>query len=193
MNKLLSLLLFCSLFLSKPVFAHADHDFYIFDKSHTQILLKINHLGFSDFYLEVMDYKGGFYFETDTIEESMVTVTIDANSIDSDNAHLNEKLKGEDFFNTKVFPDISFKASQIKMTGENTGLLMGMLAIKGIVEPLTLDVTFNKAGENPFTKEYHAGFSATGKIKRSDYGITYGLPALGDEVEIILEVEAIRR
>jgi polyisoprenoid-binding protein YceI len=62
----------------------------------------------------------------------------------------------------------------------------------GVTKPVTLDVIFNKGGIHPYSKKYVAGFSATGKLNRSEFGMTYGLPGVGDEVNISIEVEGIR-
>ncbi|MDY7025166.1 MAG: YceI family protein [Pseudomonadota bacterium] len=166
---------------------------YDIDKSHTQIILTVNHLGFSDFYMEVMDYEGGFTFDPEAIADSTVNVVMDATSVRSDSEKLDGHLRGKDFFMADVYPDITFKSTGVEMTGENTGILKGNLTIKTFTKPVKLNVTFNKAGENPFSGAYHAGFSAKGTIKRSDFGIKYALPAVSDEVSIIIEIEGMRK
>ena len=68
--------------------------------------------------------------------------------------------------------------------------LHGDLTILGTTKPITLDLTLNQAGIHPMSEEPHVGFSATGSIKRSEFGMIYGVPAVGDDVHIIIEVEA---
>lgn len=167
-------------------------DTFRIDPTHTNVLVKANHIGFSNVYLKVRDVDGEFTFDEKNPEDSEVTVTMQANSIDGFDEKFNEHLHGNDFFSVETYPIITFASTGIEVTGENTAIITGDLTIKGMAQPATLNVTFNKAGKNPFATDYRAGFSATGTIKRSDYGITYAAPAVADEVGIVLEVEGIR-
>lgn len=182
-----------ALLVSSVAFPAFSADTYHIDPAHTNVLLKANHIGFSNVYLKVRDLNGEFVFDEQKPEESSVSVTMKANSIDGFDEKFNEHLHGPDFFDAAAFPDIGFVSNGVKVTGENTAEITGDLTIKGLSQPATLNVTFNKAGENPFAKDFRAGFSATGVIKRSDYGISYALPAVADEVGIVLEVEGIRK
>ena len=67
--------------------------------------------------------------------------------------------------------------------------LRSFLTLLGVTKPVTLDVTYNKSGVHPYSKKYVSGFSATGTLNRSDFGMTYGLPGVADEVRLIIEVE----
>ncbi|MBM3618935.1 MAG: polyisoprenoid-binding protein [Alphaproteobacteria bacterium] len=179
--------------IALPVSAFAKVEKYEFDPEHSSVLIKVNHLGYSNYYLKATEMLGDISFDKDKPENSSVSVTIQSASIDGNNAKLNTHLKGVDFFDTTNFPTITFASTGIKATGANTGQISGMLTIRGITQPAVLNATFNKEGENALTQDYRAGFSATTKIKRSDFGITYALPALGDEVELQIEVEAVRQ
>lgn len=167
-------------------------DTFRLDPKHTSVLLKTNHLGFSTVYLRVHEVDGEFTFDTEKPENSSVTVTMQAKSIDGFDQAFNDHLHGADFFLVESYPLITFASTGVEVTGENTAKITGDLTVKGLTQPATLHVTLNKAGENPFGKDYRAGFSATGTVKRSDYGITYALPAVADEVGIVLEVEGVR-
>lgn len=171
--------------------AHAADTFRI-DPTHTNVLLKANHIGFTNVYLKVHDVDGEFTFDQENPKDSEVSVTMQASSIDGFDEKFNEHLHGKDFFQVETYPLITFGSTDIEVTGENTAKITGDLTIKGLSQPTTLNVTFNKAGQNPFANDYRAGFSATGTIKRSDYGITYATPAVADEVGIVLEIEGIR-
>lgn len=167
-------------------------DTFRIDPTHTNVLVKANHIGFSNVYLKVRNVDGEFTFDQENPEDSEVTVTMQANSIDGFDEKFNEHLHGTDFFAVETYPLITFASTDIEVTGKDTAIITGDLTIKGMAQPATLNVTFNKAGKNPFASDYRAGFSATGTIKRSDYGITYAAPAVADEVGIVLEVEGIR-
>jgi len=204
---------FWALFLAvaiAPLSAHAEHhgtekdksehtkaaampEYYIFDKTHTQILFFVSHLGFSMSQGEFLDFDGHFIFDRAHPEKSSIDVSIKTESIDMDNEKWNKHMKNEDFFDVEKFPTMTFKSTGFDITGENTANITGDLTILDVTKPVTLTTTYNKSGVHPFNKEIVAGFSATASIKRSEWGMTYGLPGVGDDVEIRIEVEGYKR
>lgn len=187
---ILSLTVAFTFFFSEAVLAKTET--YHLDPLHSSVLIKTNHLGFSNYYLKATEVIGDIYFDKSKPEKSNVSVTINAESIDGNNAKLNTHLRGVDFFDTANYPTITFASTHIQITGDKTALITGMLTIRGLSQPVVLNATFNKEGENLLAQDYRAGFSATTVIKRSDFGMTYALPALGDEVELAIEAEAVR-
>ena len=175
-----------------PGQAKAQIETYIFDKAHTQILFFVDHLGFSMSQGEFLDYDGQFVLNRDAPDQSAVEVTIQTASIDMDNEKWDAHMKNEDFFDVGQFPTMTFKSTGIEMTGEEQATLTGDLTILGVTKPVTLDVKHNKSGVHPFNKKFVAGFSATGTVKRSEFGMTYGVPGVGDDVELRIEVEGFR-
>ena len=167
-------------------------DKYVFDKTHTQIIFFVKHLGFSFSEGEFLDFDGGFTFDTENPEQSSIDVTINTDSIDMDDEAWDKHMKNEDFFNVAEYPTMAFKSTLIEVTGEDTAKITGDLTILDVTKPVTLDVKMNGAGKSPMGNEYKAGFSATANIKRSEWGMTYGLPNIADDVEIRIEVEAVR-
>lgn len=176
--------------LAKP--ALAEIEIYTLEKPHSQILFFVNHLGFSHSSGRFLDFDGKIEFNRSEPAKSSVDVAIKTDSVEMNDEKWNEHLKGDDFFKVASFPAMTFKSTGIEITGEDTGLITGDLTMLGVTKPVTLDVKFNKAGKHPFGEQYAAGFSATADIKRSEFGMNYGLPAVGDNVEIRIEVEAIR-
>ena len=96
------------------------------------------------------------------------------------------------FFHVEKFPKMTFISTKVESISKNTMKVFGDLTILDHTEPVTLNVTHNKSGKHPFSGKYTSGFSATTQVKRSLFGMTYGLPALGDDIEIRLEVEGQR-
>lgn len=172
--------------------AHAEIETYQLEKPHTQIIFSVNHLGFSHSFGKFTDYAGTIVFDRGEPEKSKVDVAIKTASLDLEDEKWNEHLKSKDFFNVEKFPDMTFKSVNILKTGDKTAKLTGDLTILGVTKPVTLDVTFNNAGKHPMKDAMMAGFSARGKIKRSDFGMNYGVPMVGDDVDLIIEVEAIQ-
>lgn len=175
-----------------PVLAHAQVETYSFDKVHTQIFFAVDHLGFTQSYGRFLDFDGGITFDRDAPENSEVHVTVQTDSINMDDEKWDAHLKNQDFFHVETYPEMTFKSTGIKLTGEKTADITGDLTLLGVTKPVTLHTTFNKADKHPFGDEYHAGFTAKGALKRSDFGMTYGLPGVGDDVELMINVEAVR-
>ncbi len=175
-----------------PSGAQAQIEKYSFDKAHTQILFFVNHLGFSNSQGEFHDYDGHFLFDRGEPDKSSVDVTIQTASIDMDDEKWDAHMKNTDFFDVEKFPTMHFKSTGIEVTGDNTANITGDLTILGVTKPAVLAVTHNKSDKHAFSGKYVAGFSATATIKRSEYGMEYGLPLVGDEAQIRIEVEGIR-
>lgn len=173
--------------------ASAQVETYTFDKLHTQILFFVDHLGFAKSEGEFLDFDGLITFDRKRPENSAVDITIQTASIDMDDAKWDEHMKSADFFNVEEYPVMTFKSTGIEITGDNLAAITGDLTMLGVTKPVVLDVTFNKCDKHPFGKEYHCGFSAASVLNRSEWGMDYGLPMVGDEVEIRIEVEAIRQ
>ncbi|HYG86867.1 MAG TPA: YceI family protein [Azospirillum sp.] len=165
---------------------------YKLDPAHMSVAFIVNHLGFSNLIGRFNTVSGEVAFDKDAVHSSTVKVTIDTASIDTAHAKRDEHLRSPDFFNAKEFPQMTFKSTKIEKTGDRTGKLHGDLTLLGTTKPVVLDVTFNKEGVSPASKLETVGFSARGKIKRSDFGMKYGAPNIGDEIELLIEAEAVK-
>jgi polyisoprenoid-binding protein YceI len=185
MRKLLFSLL---LLVATPAFA-ADR--YEFDKSHTNILFFISHVGFSQMVGIFTDYDGYFTFDPNKPAESTIDVTIKPTGIRTSSTALDAHLQKPEFFNTEKFPEIKFVSTGIQVTGAKTGVVTGNVTLLGITKPVALKVTFNKGDYHPITQDFIAGFSAEATLKRSDFGMTNGIPMVGDEVKIMIETEGV--
>lgn len=174
-----------------PLFARADLTKYSFDKEHTTILFFVNHLGFSEKIGKFTDYEGHFMFDEKNPKESSVELDIKPASIDTDSKALDKVLQGKDWFNTKKYPVMHFRSSQVKVTGKNTADVIGWLTLLGKEKPVTLKVKFNKAGIHPMTKKSMAGFSIDTTINRSNFGMINGVPFVSENVRIHVEMEGM--
>jgi polyisoprenoid-binding protein YceI len=185
-----ALALLSALFLSAPALA----DTYEIDPAHTHVGFQISHLGFSETYGVFKNVSGTLTLDEKKPAASAVDVTIDVASIDTASDQRDEHLKGPDFFDVAKYPTMTFKSTKVKVTGKNTATVTGDLTLHGVTKPVSLLVKLNKAGESPIAKgRYVAGFSALGKLKRSDFGIKTYLPMIGDEVTIAISSEAVRK
>jgi polyisoprenoid-binding protein YceI len=180
------------LLLFWPVTGHASPDYYKLDKPHTQIIFSVNHLGFVESFGRFTDYKGGFTLDRAHPKRSSVNVTIMTDSVDMGDESWNHALRQGDFFNVDEFPTMTFKSTKFQMTGPDTADVTGDLTLLGVTHPVTFNMRLNKIGRHPFMERYVAGLSGDGILKRSDFGMTAGLPLIGNQVTIHLEVEGDR-
>ncbi len=120
---------------------------------------------------------------------SKVNATITIKNLFTGIDKLNEHLLSDKFFDEVKFPTATFVSTEVVLTGKDTAKVTGNLTLHGVTKPVVLDVMLNKIGENMMKKKT-AGFSATTVLKRSDFGMTTYLPALGDDIKISIESEA---
>jgi len=163
---------------------------YTFDVPHTQIYFSVNHLGFSNSSALLSLKEGTLTLDQANMSISKAEVTIDVASLQFGDKKWNEHMADKQFFNTAAFPTMKFVSSKVTMSSATAGKLTGDLTLLGISKPVTLDFTVNKIDTNPMSKKPYAGFSATGSLKRSDFGMVAYLPSIGDEVKIRIEAEA---
>jgi polyisoprenoid-binding protein YceI len=128
----------------------------------------------------------------------MVTITIDATSIDTDNDDRDKHLRSEDFFDVARHPKITFVSTNLMADGKNKTRVEGTLTLRGVSKPVTLEVEFLGAGPDAWGG-FRSGIEARTTINRKDFGITWnkaldtGGWVLGEEVDILLNIEGVRQ
>ncbi len=169
-------------------------DSFTVDPLHTFPNFTINHLGFSTMHGRFGKTAGKL-----TVDEAnhtgSVAITIDAASVDTGFIKRDDHLRSPDFLNAKEFPEITYKSTKVTINKDDSAVVEGNLTISGVTKPVTLNVTRMHCGINPMDpkkQEYRCGFDANARIKRSDFGVKFALPAIGDDMDIELEVEAKR-
>jgi polyisoprenoid-binding protein YceI len=175
--------------LGKPDVKLAAPGAYTLDKGHANVVFSVNHLGYSGYIGRFNGLDASLQFDPKNPEKSELSVTIDAASIDTNHAELEQKLRSDAFFNVEKHPKITFKSTKITQKSAIAGLVTGDLTLLGVTKEVSLATRFNGAGVNPFSKKPVLGFSATAKIKRSDFGLSAYVPAVGDEVSLTIEAE----
>jgi len=166
-------------------------DSYTIDPAHTFPNFTINHLGFSTMHGR-FDKTSGTVTLDRAAKTGSLEVSIDATSISTGFAKRNEHLRGPDFFNSAEFPKITYKSTAIHFSGDVPSSVDGNLTIMGTTKPVTLTIEEFNCGTNPMSKKDTCGAAASTQLKRSDYGVKYGLPAIGDDVKLVFEIEAIK-
>ena len=175
--------------------AAAEPQRYELDPEHTTVAFLIQHLSYADTLGLFGTVSGGFTYDMDTQALSDVTVTVASDSLNTMNEARDNHVRSGDFLAAEEYPTITFTAESGTPTGDTTGTITGDVTILGETRPLTLDVTLVGEGPYPFGhKRFVLGLSATGKLNRSDFGMSYGVDngLVGDEVKIMIETEAMR-
>ena len=162
---------------------------YVPDDRHAYISFSYSHLGLSNPQLFFKDFDVTLELDSNNINNSAVSITIDAATIDSAVPELDDDLKSSRFFDVSNHPEITFQSTGYEQSSADTGRLTGDLSVRGITKPVTLDVKINSAAMNRMTRKEMLGVSATGTINRSDYGLDSLLPIVGDEVSLDIQVE----
>ena len=172
--------------------AFAEPAEYEFDKNHTTIRASWVHLGFSRQARHFTDYEGVLLLDFEEPENSTVDVTFTLPEglwAGANQERFIEHLNSDDFFLTAEYPQARFVATAFETEDGQTGTMTGDLTIRGITNPVTLEVELNKRAPHPFSEVPTAGFSARGTVLRSDWDMGYAAPAVSDEVEIYIETE----
>jgi polyisoprenoid-binding protein YceI len=179
--------------LIAPAHAQVSHDpaavqegAYSVEPNHTRVLFSVAHLGFTTWYGEFTKVSGSLDLNPKAVGKSTLEIHIPVDSVSTSNAKVDGELKSADWFDATQFPEMVFKADKITETGKGKGEVTGTLTLHGVTKPVKLAVKFNCAGVNPLDKKYTVGFEVSGKIKRSDFGVTKYIPLVGDDVDLII-------
>lgn len=173
------------------VCALAAPEHFVLDSNHTKPTFAVNHLGFST--------TRGFFKETSgtldldrAAKTGKLEATVKTASIDTGVDKLNEHLSSPDFFNVAQFPTAEVKADKFTFDGDKPVKAEGTLTLLGVTKPVTLNIAFNKCDTRPTDKKYDCGAEVSTTIQRSDWGMKAYVPYVGDEVQITVQVEALR-
>ena len=178
-----------TLLLSAPMMVSAES--YVIDERHTFPSFEVSHIGFST-------QRGRFDKTTGRItvdrerKTGSIRVAIDANSIDTGLTELEERLKKEDFFHTARYPTITYEADKLVFDGDRPVRAEGTLTLLGVSRPVNLEIRHFHCGTHPISRKDVCGADAAATIQRSDFGLKAFLPAVGDEVKILIQVEGFR-
>ncbi|KQW82414.1 YceI family protein [Brevundimonas sp. Root1279] len=168
---------------------------YKLDPDHGKITWSVSHLGFSTYTGQFVDVQAELKLDPANPAGSSLTATIPLTSVHSGNDALNRHLQTADFFDTANHPTATFVSRSVTVDADDPteATVVGDLTLRGVTRPVTMEVDFNQAGPS-MGDTYKAGFDGEATIKRSEFGIDYGLPmGLGDEVELHIEGEFIRQ
>ena len=184
-----------------PMMAHAA--VYELDAAHTEVGFGVRHVGINVVRGNFQTFTGEIEFDAAKPEASKLKIEVNTDSLDTRNGKRDEHVKSADFLDVKKFPKMTFVSKSVKSAGKGAYTVVGDLTLHGVTKPITLAVTdFAGPGLNPLDKKNHIGASATGAIKRQDFGITWngggatglaGEAAIGDEVKLQIDLDAVQK
>jgi polyisoprenoid-binding protein YceI len=178
-----------------PLAATAAVENYTIDSLHAFPNFWVEHFGLSQIHGRFDRMTGKFSLDKQA-KIGSVELAIATNSINTGDSvkgnrpqSRDDHLKSADFFNAAEFPQMTFKSTKVNFNGELPGSVEGTFTLLGVSKPVTLTFERFNCGQHPFTKKDRCGGNAVGKIKRSDFGMKYGIPAMGDEIALNISFE----
>lgn len=165
---------------------------YDLDPRHASLLVKVPHMGgFSRYTMRFRVLSGAFTYDPANWQATKAAISVDPKSIDTEDNAFNRTVAG--YFEPEKYPVIQFTSTGLTASEEGKGQLSGDLTLHGVTKPVVLDVEFNGVGPGLLGAGTRMGFSGTGRIKRSEFGVTGGRPFAGDTVDLMFEVEFVRK
>jgi len=164
-------------------------DTYHLEKTHVDLLFSISHAGFTEKHGSFRDLDATLEYDAAKPGNSQVTVVVKTDSLDTAFAPRDKDVKSEKFLDVAKYPEMRFVSTKVTREPDHMLRIDGDLTLHGVTKPLTLHAKLNKEAPNPFDKRPTLGFSATGSLKRSDFGIATYIPVIGDEVNLTIDAE----
>jgi polyisoprenoid-binding protein YceI len=171
--------------------AAAETETFTVDPRHTFPTYEVGHSGYSFQRGRFNKTSGRITLDT-AAKTGSAEITIDTASVSTGVEKLEEHLRSEDFFNAAKNPTLTFKSTSFTFDGDKPRKSSGELTMAGVTRPVTFEVTYFNCGIHPMTKRKICGADMSATVKRSDFGMKYGLPALSDDVLLRVNVEAIK-
>ncbi|ARJ39277.1 hypothetical protein SporoP8_10580 [Sporosarcina ureae] len=165
------------------------------DTAHSTVEFSVRHMMISNVKGTFNEFQATIEADPQDLTDASIDFTIDANSIDTRKPDRDNHLRSADFFDVENFPNLSFKATAIEKTSDNTYDITGDFTIKDTTKPVTFQVTFEGIAKDPMSGDEAAGFTGHTKINRKDFGLTWnaaletGGVVVSDEVKINIEIQ----
>ncbi|MDP9738476.1 UNVERIFIED_ORG: polyisoprenoid-binding protein YceI [Bacillus sp. B2I3] len=170
---------------------------WIVDPTHSAIEFSVKHMMIAKVKGSFNKFEASILANPSDLTTAEIDFTVDVASIDTRNADRDNHLRSADFFDVEKNPTLTFKSTKIVKTDEDEYDVTGNVTLNGVTQEETFSITFEGQGKDPWGNE-KAGFSGKGKVKRSDYGLTYnaaletGGVLIGDQITLTIEIEAAK-
>ena len=164
---------------------------YVVDSGHTQVLFTVNHQGFTEYTGQFTQPTGTMTLDPAHPETAAIDIVFPIDKVSTTVPALDTHLKTADFFDAAKFPQGRFVSTKVTASGD-TATIMGNLTLKGVTKPVTLQGRFVGAGKGRDGKT-NVGFAATTTIKRSEWGVSYAIPVVSDEVMLTINAAFVAK
>jgi len=170
---------------------------WVLDPTHSEILFKVKHLMITNVKGEFRKFNASLTSDGSNFSKAAVSVTIDADSVFTNEENRDNHLKGADFFDVENNKEITFVGTSFDKIDEDNFTLKGMLTIKGVSKEISLDVEIGGINKDPWGNQ-KAGFSLTGKINRKEFGLTWnaaletGGVLVSEDVKLAAEIQLVK-
>jgi polyisoprenoid-binding protein YceI len=171
---------------------------WVSDPAHSELAFKIRHLMISNVTGFIKSFQVMAETQDEDFSKASILLTADMKSISTNNEQRDEHLRSADFFETAQHPELTFKSTSIEKVSNEAFILHGELTLKGVTKPVTLDVEVSSILRSA-ERGTKTGFTVTGKINRSDWGVSFnrmletGGVGLGEEVKIMSEIQLAKQ
>ena len=162
---------------------------YVLDPSHSKVTWSVSHLGFSTYTGQFAGVQADLRLDPKNPRSSTLQATVQTASVGTLHSGLDAHLKNADFLDVAKHPTATFRSTRLDLVDRDTARITGDLTLRGVTKPVVIEADFTQGGVHPMDKSYTIGFDGKAKIKRSDFGVSYGLPMVGDEVTLHLAAE----
>lgn len=168
------------------------------DPTHSEVLFKVKHLVISNVTGSFNVFEGAADTSADDFSDAKITFSANVDSIDTNQAQRDAHLKSPDFFDAAKFPKLEFTSTSFSKKGDREYILKGDLTLHGVTKPVELAVEYGGTAKDPYGQT-KAGFEVTGKLNRSEYGLTWnaateaGGVVVSDEVKLLATVQVIKQ
>lgn len=169
-----------------------------FDPAHFDVQFSARHMMVATVRGKFTGVTGSVQFDPENPATASVEATIDVSTVDTGMADRDGHLKSGDFFNVEEFPTMTFKSNAVNLTGDAKGTMTGDLTIRGVTKTVTINVEYFGPITNPMNQDTHVGFTASTKIDREEWGLTWNVALdtggvlVGKEIKIELDGEIIK-
>ncbi len=171
----------------------APQDYVIDTKgAHAFIQFRIKHLGYSWLYGRFDEFSGSMRYDEENPSNSSIAVTVQTASVNSNHAERDKHLRNDDFLDVEKYPTASFRSTAVEVTGPGEAIITGKLNLHGVTREVSFPVSHVGGGPDPWGG-YRHGFTGALKIKLKDYNIKKDLGPASAELELLLDIEAIRQ
>lgn len=165
---------------------------YELDPVHSRIVFSIGHNGYSSALGTFSRPRGTLYLDHEDLSRSRVEVEVDLATLDLGDAGFNQRILKQDFLDAQAHPVARFTSTRVEVLDQQRLRVHGTLTLRGVERPVVLEARLNKLARNRYSLRRTAGFSASARLHRADFGITGHAGSIGSQVDVRIEVEAVR-